>query len=185
MTWLLAQLLGLRSIASRALGWLTGSPTRLLSALLALSLLLGWTLLERGNRYRDKLASTLAAQSEATAAQVAVNHAPAAISAAIAEKSDAQSADYYARGRRDGAAYAAAHRLHGPCAPSPADLPGADHPSPLDDRPGVAPGMVVVSRTDFDTLTGNSLRLAQVHADAEALIAAGVAVPVGDGVEGR
>lgn len=126
------------------------------------------------------LAKVKAAQPIAEAAQIAANHAPAAKSQTIAEKSNDDAKDYYEAGRRAGAAYADAHRLpaaKAACAPGRAYLPGTDHVAALDDGPGSAPVMVAVARTDFDTLTGNSLRLAKVHQDAEALIAAGVAVP--------
>ncbi|NKJ43180.1 hypothetical protein [Novosphingobium sp. SG720] len=154
-------------------------------ALLACAVALGWLLVDRANLRADlataqtELAKVKDAQPAARAAQAAVNHQPAAVSATIAEISDAQASAYYERGRAAGAAYAAAHRVPASCPasqPGHADLPGADHPAPLDDGAGSAADDVALSRADFEILTGNSLRLAQVYQDAQALIAAGIAV---------
>ncbi|HIQ16515.1 MAG TPA: hypothetical protein EYH41_00680 [Novosphingobium capsulatum] len=126
------------------------------------------------------LARVTAAQAQARAGQAAANHHPAAVSARIAEISDAQASRYYAQGRAAGAAWAAAHSLHDACpARGPANpaLPGADHPAPLDDRSGDTAALVALPRADFDLCTANSARLAQMHQDALALIAQGVAVP--------
>ena len=133
---------------------------------------------------RQTIAGIKKAQTQATADQVAVNHAPAQTSRKIAEQSDEHSPQYYQAVRRAGAAYAAAHpvRLQCPSAGSalkPADLRGADHPAALDDGPGEPAQVVAIPRADFDLLTGNSARLAQVHQDAHALIDAGVAVEAG------
>lgn len=128
------------------------------------------------NAALHQLAAVHAAQKQATVDQVAVNHAPAVISQAIAEKSDVDSKVYYDEGRRAGVAYADAHRVPRACTAGPAGVPGTDSPAPLDDGPGIAPDMVAVTRADFDTLTGNSLRLAKVQQDAQSLIAEGVAV---------
>lgn len=119
------------------------------------------------------------ATAKATEAQIAVNHAPAAKSQKIARQSDDQAKDDYAAGRAAGLAYANAHRVRAGavCPANRADLPGTDHLVAGDDRPGESPGMVALSQADFDTLTENSTRLAKVRAEAEALIAAGVAVP--------
>ena len=152
---------------------------------LALGVMLATTTIDR-NQWRaaaraanDALAKVKAAQPIAEAAQRDVNHAPAAKSQTIAEKSNDDAKDYYAEGRRAGLAYADAHRVPRPaaCPPGSSDLPRADHAPALDDGPGVAPGMVAVAQADFDTLIGNSVRLAKVRQDATALIDAGVAVP--------
>lgn len=137
---------------------------------------LSWTLLQRGNRYRDDLIATLAAQQTAEQDQIAVNHEPARKSAGIAEKSNVDAKVYYEKGLRAGAAYVSANRVPASCAPRAADLPRTDSPAPVDDIPGQAADLVAVSREDFDTLTGNSLRLAKVQQDAAALIDEGVAV---------
>lgn len=129
------------------------------------------------------LAAVKKAQPEAAKAQAAAIHAPAAASAQIAEKSNVDAQAYYERGRAAGAAYADAHRVRPTCPGSPfgtADLPGADHPASVDDRSSAASLDVAVSRADYDILVGNSLRLAKVHQDAQALIDAGVAVASSD-----
>lgn len=150
-----------------------------LATALAISLLLNWFLLERGNRFRDKLIAVGEAQADAGERQAEVNRFPVLKSKAIAERSEADATLYYAEGRRAGLAYADAHRVRGPVCPSgPADMPGTDHPAPLDDGTGDAADMVAVSRPDFELLVGNSLRLAKVHQDAQSLIEAGVAVPL-------
>lgn len=121
------------------------------------------------------------ATAQATTAQIAVNHEPAAKSQTIAENSRDQSKAYYDEGRRAGLAYAAAHRVRpeAPGCPIGAPgVPGADRVVAIDDGPGDAPGMVAVAQADFDLLVSNSTRLAQVHQDAQALIASGVAVPL-------
>lgn len=154
------------------LSWLKRNPV---AVLFALSLLLNWALLELVCSYRDRFATIRAQQEQAAIQQAEANHEPARKSADIARISNAQSADYYARGRRDGAAYAAAHRVRNACPASNPDLPRTDHAAEFNDESGLSPGMVAVTQADFDTLTANSLRLAQVHQDAAALIAAGVA----------
>lgn len=119
------------------------------------------------------------ATAQATAAQIAVNHAPAAKSQTIAENSRDQSQAYYDEGRRAGLAYAAAHRVRPEavgCPVSASGVPGTDRAATVDDGPGAAADMVALSQADFDLLVSNSTRLAQVHQDADALIASGVAV---------
>lgn len=121
------------------------------------------------------------ARKQARDNQAAVNHAPAAISQAIAQESRAHEKALYDAGRAAGAAYADANRVRqAPVCPArPADLPGADRPAAQHDGPGADGDMVAISRPDFDTCTSGNLRLAQVRTDAEALIASGVAVPDG------
>lgn len=125
------------------------------------------------------MAQVKAAQAKAAEAQAAVNHAPAVISAQIAETSNADAEDYYARGRAAGLAYAAAHRVREACVASSgvgSDLSGADHPAPVDDRSGAASQLVAVTAADFGICTDNSSRLAKVRQDAQSLIDAGVAI---------
>jgi uncharacterized membrane protein len=154
---------------------------------------LHWTLSIAGLRLpviardglRDRLATAQADLARVTAAQqaradqAAANHHPAAVSARIAEISDAQASRYYAQGRAAGAAWAAAHSLHDACpargpqtplCPEPITLPRS-MTDPVTLPPGCPP------RADFDLCTANSARLAQMHQDALALIAQGVAVP--------
>ena len=153
--------------------WLTASLIHFVAFLLALSLTGNIWLLERGNRYRDKLASIRPAQAKATAAQVAVNHQPAAISAAIAKVSDAQAPAYY----RSVSDAADLHRLRAnpACGASPAGLSGADHPAALDDRSAGSPELVSRPKTDDDLLIAAAARAAKMHQDALDLIAKGAA----------
>lgn len=117
------------------------------------------------------------ASQQALQAQIEANHRPAVISAQIAETSNVESKEYYERGRRAGIEYAAAHRVRGEAgsAGGVASVPGTDQAAEKHDGSGQLADMVAVTRADFDTLTGNSLRLAKVHQDAAELIAAGVA----------
>jgi hypothetical protein len=175
------------ALARKALALIRKRPgaSPLALTLLACAAALGWLLIERANLQADistaraDLAKVKDVQPAARAAQAAVNRQPAAVSATTAEISDAQAPAYYERGRAAGAAYAAAHRVPASCPagqPGRADLPGTDRPASLDDRSGDAAEMVAVSRADYDTLTGNTTRLAKVYQDTHALIAAGVAV---------
>lgn len=121
------------------------------------------------------------AQAKASAAQAAANHQPAQTSRAIAEASHVQSKSYYEQGHSAAAVYAAGNSVRGTCpegGSGDAGLPRSDHPAGQHDSAGEPPDLVAVTRADFDQLTGNSLRLAQVREDAQALIAAGVAVPL-------
>jgi hypothetical protein len=77
------------------------------------------------------LARITAAQAKASADQAAANHQPAALAARIAEISDAQAAEYYARGRAAGAAWAAAHSLRAACPASGAADPALPGAAPL------------------------------------------------------
>lgn len=158
-------------------------------ALLTCAIVLAWLLVDRANLRADlataraDLAKVKDAQPAARDAQAAVNHQPAAVSATIAEISDAQASAYYERGRAAGAAYAAAHRVRASCPtgqPGHADLPGADHAATVDDRSGDTAEMVAIPQADYDNLTGNSLRLAKVHQDAQTLIDKGAAVAMPD-----
>lgn len=154
--------------------WLTSSAVHFLSFALALSLFGNWVLLERGNRYRDKLERVHAVQAKATIAQQAVNHAPAANSQAIAEKSDAQAPAYYRA--LHAAADAGRVRPHTRSA-GQASVPGTDHPIEGVHGQSADTGPELVCRpiADDTWLVSMAGRAAQMHADAEALIAAGVA----------
>lgn len=183
ITWIVAQL-GRLAIAAGGKAkdgwrWATATPAHLLAALLVISVglnLYQWHLLDGR---KATISAVKTGRKAATAAQIEVNHAPAAKSKIIAEKSNDDAKDYYAEGRRAGLAYAAAHRVPraAPCPQRDPDLPRTDHAAAIDDGSGVTPGMVAVSQADFDLLTGNSTRLAKVHQDAEALIANGIVIP--------
>ncbi len=155
--------------------WLRGALGYIGGAVFVLGLL--WALWARGDHYRDKLLAVQSAQVKATEDQVAVNKAPAIISRTISEKSNVDSKAFYEEGRRAGIAYSASHRVRVTCPVGNPDLRGPDSPAIVDDGAGSIAELVTLSQGDFDLLTGNSLRLAQVHADASALIEAGVAVP--------
>lgn len=117
------------------------------------------------------IASVRAASAQAAIDQRAAIRAPAAKSEAIARNSDAQAPAYYADVR------AAAERMRkdGPRCPGPAVLPAADHHAPVDDRSAAASGLVSRPKADDDLIVAAAGRAAQMHADAESLIAAGVA----------
>jgi hypothetical protein len=164
-------------------------------ALLICAILLGWLLVDRANlqadlgttradlaKVKDAQPAARAAQA-AQAAQAAANHQQVLISATLAGISNAEAQTYYERGRAAGAAYAAANGVPASCPagqPGHPDLPGADRPALLDDQSGDTAEMVALSRTDYDTLTGNSTRLAKVRQDVQTLIDAGVAVAMPD-----
>lgn len=175
----------LRGWASAVWKWATESKMHLLVALCAILAAIALYERHRANEAEDALArwqrEAKAAGTKATADQIAVNHKPAADSAAIAKVSDAKLAETYEAGRRAGAAYAAANGLRAACQnrAGRADLSRTDHPVPLDDRsraPAELDDAVVISRGDFNLCTDNSGRIAQVYVDAQALIDARVAM---------
>lgn len=127
---------------------------------------------------KDALARVKVAQEKATTDQVAVNLEPARKSAEIARISDATSPLYYDSVRR-----ASAERVRPApqCATGLADLPGADRATPVDDGTIDAAGMVSVAEEDWASITAAAARAAQMHADAQALIDAGVAIASVDG----
>lgn len=134
---------------------------------------------DRAKRAEASLQAMKDEQSRAAAAQAAVNHEPAQISRAIAKASDVQSKTYYEQGRAAAAGYAAGNGVRNACPEDRADgagLPRTGDIAAQHDGPGETADMVAVTRADFDQLTGNSLRLAQVREDAQALIASGVAI---------
>lgn len=128
-----------------------------------------------------KLVAIKAAQKQATADQVAINHEPARVSGEIARKSNAEAPAYY---RRLGDA-AATHavRLSGRTRPiGPAGVPGADQAEPSLHRADVDPGspgadLVCRPAADDSWLVWAAGRAAQMQAEAAALIELGAAVP--------
>lgn len=123
--------------------------------------------------YNDLVAATQSASQQAAKDQAAVNHHPAAISAAIAEQSNAQAPAYYSHALD----VADLHRVRPAPASSArrADLPGADHAAPVDDRPAAPADLVCRPKADDDLLVGAAARAAQMQADAKTLIASGAA----------
>jgi len=155
--------------------WVMATPVHLLAAALAVSVaanLWQWHLLSVAHVFK---AEVKVAAKQASKDQQAVNHAPAAASQAIAEKSNAQAPAYYA----DVRAAALRVRADSPRCPVSASVPGADHAAPVNDGPIDAARVVSRPQADDDLLVAAAGRAAQMHADAEALIAAGVAVPAG------
>ena len=127
--------------------------------------------------YRAEVSQRLAdreryadAQAVAAANQAQANHTPAILSKVIAEKSHAEAPAYYDRVR------AASERVRkdGPSCPVAADLPGADHPAEVVHGPD--PATRVVPAAEFDQLSNAAARASQMRADAQAMIAAGIAV---------
>ena len=110
------------------------------------------------------------AQTVAAVNQAQANHTPAILSKVIAEKSHAEAPAYYDRVR------AASERVRkdGPSCPVAADLPGADHPAEVVHGPD--PATRVVPAAEFDQLSNAAARASQMRADAQAMIAAGIAV---------
>lgn len=172
------------------LKWLLAHP------MAALALVLGiWGFVEHRaaakweGAYRKLLSQTQSASKLAAANQAAVNHRPAAISAAIAERTDHEADDYLSNAMAAARAYADAHRVRLASAGGAirADLPRAGHPAPRDDGQGDAAKLdaIAISRADFDICTVNSGRLAKVYDAAQELIAAGVAKAVDQAKEGK
>ena len=137
--------------------------------LIGLMALFIWHLQAKVAACRAFKAEVKTATKQATIAQQAVNHVPAAKSQAIAEKSDAQAPAYYASVR----AAADRVRVNSPRCTVAASVPRADNPPALNDGP--ADPTRVVPEADYNQLVDAAARAAQMHADAEALIAAGVA----------
>lgn len=115
------------------------------------------------------------AQSQTTAAQVAVNQEPARKSAIIAEVNNVQASEYYDRVRR---ASADSVRAAPRCAASPASVPAADSPAEVND--GDAAASVMVSATDYASLAEAAGQAVMCVSAGRALIASGVAV---EGIE--
>jgi hypothetical protein len=155
--------------------------TRLLSAALCIASITALYQSHRAQRwasaYHRLETDTRTASARATADQIATNHQPAAISAAIAKVSDAKAPAYYRRALD----VADLHRLRPALArgPGSADLPRTDPAPPLNDRSPAPANLVCRPQSDDDLLVAAAARAAQMRADATALIAAGVAVAGG------
>lgn len=126
------------------------------------------------------LAQVKEAQPKAQAAQAAVNHQPAAISADIARQSDAQSPDYLRRVASAAAGRALpAGRLCGAKAPEGgpgnAGLPGTDHLAQGDDDKAGSPDVVSVARSDWEKLTREAALRVQLYQVGQEWVAQGVA----------
>lgn len=109
-----------------------------------------------------------AKQSEAD--QRAANHMPAILSEVIAKRSNDEAPAYYERVR----AAAERVRIDSPRCPSPAGVPGASGAAEVVHGP--AEPTRVVSEADYALLTDAAARASQMQADAQAMIAAGLAV---------
>lgn len=181
---------GLGERLASAWRWITASNVHLM-LVIALAVgawgWLGWdkaaTLNGQLTKANATIARIAAAQKLAAADQAAVNRASATASKTIAETSHASLSRNLSASGELGAAYAAAHPVDRVCKQAPrsaardAGVPGAAHTSALDDGSGADGLMVAIPRADFDTCTAVNTRLTQVHTDAQALIAVGVAVP--------
>lgn len=185
----------LRVVTGRTFRWLVADFWRLMTLVLLVAyaaltiradgLHIGFIQIEglkdRAHKAEADLRHVRSAQAKATSAQAAVNHKPAQISRAIAEASDVKSNHYYEQGRAAATGYAAGNSVRKAClegGTSDAGVRRAADATAQHDSASKQTDMVALTRADFDQLTGNSLRLAQVHEDAQALIEAGVAVPV-------
>ena len=126
------------------------------------------------------LAKVGAAQVTAQAAQAAVNHQLAAITADIARQADAQTPDYLRRVASAAAGRALpAGRLCGAKAPdggtSGPGLPGTDHVAGGDDGKAGSADMVSVARSDWEKLTREAALRVQLYQVGQEWIAQGVA----------
>ena len=152
--------------------------------------LIALTLIIRGDYYRiDRnhwrsvaqvlridLDAIKAAQSAATQLAEARKREEQAQFSQLAERAD-NAEHTNARLRAAAARYAAAHRVRTQAAQggsSGTDRTGAREAAESGDGPGGDAG-VVVSRTDFDTLVSNTVRLKAVHDWGDDLVAAGLA----------
>jgi len=123
---------------------------------------------------------TRAASVRATADQIATNHQPAAISAAIAKVSDVQDPIQAARVRAAVADYARAHPAGCVWSTpsggfSKANLPGANRPAQSGGGADLPPDMVAITGADLDGFAANTRDLDTLRAYLAALIAQGVA----------
>lgn len=162
--------------------WITASAARVWAAIAILALAYAAWQFRRAEdwagRFRQLESDTKTASAKATQQQAAVNHHPAAVSAALAEASNAQAPAYY----RHALDIADLHRVRVQApqgSAGRADLSGADHAAPIDDRPAPAADLVCRPEADDKLLVGAAARAAQMQADAQALIAAGAAVKSG------
>ena len=165
--------------------WLFSSATHALEAALFLAIAFG--LWERHEliRARADLASIKAAQTKARADQIAINHQPAVISAAIAEQANADDRKTRAAIVAAGDVYARSHGVGGAScglrpqaggAPGPADLSRADQPASGGSGSDVSSGMVAITRADFDGLSRNTADLDALRAAIDKLRQHGLVV---------
>lgn len=181
----LLKLIGLWStikrLATAGFAWITASTTHLLFAALAIALL--WGGYQRHNagkwhRVADSaqtaLKSALRASDANAAAQLAQNKAWEAKSTTLAKEADDAETELRASYGARNVAYADRMRADKVCRSSAAPAGQIDIA-----QSGNGPGSdaVMVSRADFDTLTGNTARLEAVHQWGEALVRDGLAVP--------
>lgn len=107
----------------------------------------------------------------------------------IAENSNEESSAYYDKGNQVGAVYASKHIVsmcearNDKNISKSTNLPANDSASQKYDGLSGTTKMVAITEPDYNLLIANSLRLAQVHQDAKALIAAGIAESVNDNPE--
>ena len=158
--------------------FIKGNPWR---AACILALLWGLWGYFHGQACQTFKTNVIAAQRGSAAAQVAVNHEPARVSGQIASKSNAEAPAYY----RLLADAAADHAVRLPSPTGPVGDPGVRGADPT--QPGVhgpdehagAPDADLVCRPAADDgwLVWAAGRAAQMHAEADALITAGAAVP--------
>jgi hypothetical protein len=144
------------------------------------------------------------ASIKAEADQKLVNARPGIVSSQIAGESNVQAKEYYDRGHSAADVYFASHRSHSSgtdgngvfntqsgstndrSTSSQTNLSGSN--PTIQGNDGSSDTAVVaassdtdgvsLSKADFDLLVGNSLRLARVHQDVEALIDLGIAIPL-------
>lgn len=193
MTWLAIKLFfggmlkRLWEAAGAVLVWARRNPSQALIGVLCGILAVGyWHYSGKVSDLKEQVASKQAtiekmkaASKQAGKDQAIVNERPQIISRQIAEASNVQSKSYYEEGRRAGIAYADTHRVRegtGQCLLGNSGLPEADRVDQGHDGPRSPPDLVAVSQADYNLLVSNSLRLAQVHADASAMISTGIAV---------
>lgn len=128
--------------------------------------------------YTTLKTATFAAQKAAEANQIALNIATQGRQKAIAEL---KANDY--RNAQDRARIAFNHyseRMQLPpgCTPSQSDTAPADDPARDSDKPGPQTEYVAVAKDDLEIMIENSVRMQQVKAWGDALIADGLAVAI-------
>jgi hypothetical protein len=145
-------------------------------ALLCLSAWLYWSkqnVRETVAQREATIAQMQQASKMATAAQIALNNAVTDKQTEIARLTDANETN-----RRDianrSSRYASRMSAENYCRKASAAAEG----DIAESRNGTSADAVMVSREDFDILTGNTARLADVQAWGDALIGEGLAVPV-------
>lgn len=173
MMWLLTAWGGVKKLFGLALRY----PMQ--AAIIALLCLSGWLYMGKADALatvakRDAtIAAMTKASKDARAAQIAMNKANTDKQTDIARKADNDQTirrDIADRSSR----YADGMRAKDYC--RQASATSEDRVTEADTSAG--PNAVVVSRADFDKLTGNTARLLEVKAWGDALIADGLAVPV-------